>query len=204
MEQLAKAIFENFSAILSGVLAIIGVFVGCLLNLLISEYQNKVRLAFVAESTPNDELTEPELRTKTSPSEWSIRIINTGRTACFLESFEIVRKGRVLVDCYEVCDNHDSIMPNGNILYTLMQQDADAMQHNFSKYYKKPCKAYFSLIHAIQRIPILRNCITNPEFKQGKCKVIAYCINGKKVYGYIDLALLYIRHTARASIISEE
>ena len=202
MEQLVKALSENFSAMLSGIFVIIGAFLGWFLNLLTTEHQNKVRLAFVAEGTPNNELTDPELRTKTSPSEWSIRIINTGRTACFLESFEIVRKGHTLASCYDVCDNHDAIMPNGNILYTLMQQDADAMQYSFSKYYKKPSKAYFSLIHTMQRIPILGNCITSPEFKQGKCKVIAYSIDGKKIYGRIDLALLYIRHTARASIIS--
>lgn len=201
MEQIIEAIGENFSTILSGFFVIIGTFLGWFLNLLTTEHQNKVQLAFVAEGTPSDELTDPELRTKTSPSEWSIRIINTGRTACFLESFEIIRKGHVLVDCYAVCDNHDAIMPSGSILYILMQQDADTLQYSYSKHYKSPNKLYLRATHLCRRIPLIRNYIVDPLFKQGECVVIAYTVNGKRIRGKIDLPLLYIRHTASDSIV---
>ena len=194
MEQLVNAISDNFSAILSGFFGIVGVFLGWFLNLLTTSRRNRPQLSFVAESTPNDEVIDSELRTKTSASEWSIRIINTGRTACFIESFEIVRKGHTLVDCYCVCSNHDAILPNGNILYTLMEQDADALQYNFSLYYRMPSKVYLFIVHAFQRTPILGRRIIDPEFKQGECEVIAYGIDGRKIYSRIDLSLLYIRH----------
>ena len=93
MEWLIDAVKENFSAILSGFFVIVGTFFGWFLNQLTIMRQDRPRLAFVAEGTPNEELTELELRTKTSSSEWSIRIYNIGRTACFLESFIIMRKG---------------------------------------------------------------------------------------------------------------
>lgn len=206
IEKLIKVLSENSDAFLNGFFVIAGVILGWFLNLLTTEHQNKVRLAFVAEGTSNNELTDPELRTKTSLSELSIRIVNTGRTGYFLESFEIICKGHMLVDCYAVYDNHYVIMPNESIVYTLMQQDADALQHNYSKYYRKPSKAYFSFIHAMKRIPRLGNCIADPEFKQGKCKVIAYSLDGKRVRGQVDLAALYIRHTLKTSsiVIPEE
>ena len=128
MERLIEALCENFSAVLSGFFVIVGTFFGWFLNQLTAKHRDRPQLAFVAVGTPNDELIEPELRTKTSLSEWSIRIYNIGRTACFLESFIIMRKGHLLVECYDVCNENNAITPNSSILYTLMQQDASALQ----------------------------------------------------------------------------
>lgn len=200
MEWLIDAVKENFSAILSGFFVIIGTFFGWFLNQLTIMRQDRPQLAFVAEGTPNEELTEPELRTKTSSSEWSIRIYNIGRTAYFLESFIIMRKGHTLVECYDVCCDNGAIAPNSSILYTLMQQDASALQLNYSECYKKPSRIYQYTVHLLMKIPTIQNHIIDPLFKQGECKVIAYSISGKKIYGKIDLPLLYIRHTARDTI----
>lgn len=204
MEQLIKALANNFGAILSGVFAIVGVLLGWVLNILTAKYQNRPSLIFKVEGTPESEFTEPELRTKTSLSDLSIQIINAGKTACFLESFEIIRKGHMLVECYDVCSSRSAILPNKSILYTLMEQDADALQFNFSKYYKPPRKAYLVVNHALRHIPVLRNRIADPMYRQGECSVIAYGVDGKKIYGRIDLALLYIRHASRTCILPNE
>lgn len=201
MEQLIEAVSENFSAILNGFFVIAGTFLGWFLNQLTIMYQDRPRLVFAAAGTPNDELVEVELRTKTSPSEWSIRICNIGRTACFLEKFYIVRKGHTLVRCYDICSDYNSIAPSNSIFYTLMQQDADALQYNYSEHYKSPNKLYLRIMRLLGNIPVIRNCIVEPLFRQGECKVIAYTINGKRIYGNIDLPLLYIRHTANGSIV---
>lgn len=199
MEQLMEAVGKNFSAILSGFFVIAGTFLGWFLNQLTIMYQDQPRLVFAAVGTPNDELIEVELRTKTSPSEWSIRICNIGKTACFLEKFYIVRKGYTLVECYDVCSDYNSIAPSNSILYTLMQQDADALQNNYSEHYKSPNQLYLRIMRLLGNIPVIRNCIVEPLFRQGECEVIAYTINGKKIHGKIDLPLLYIRHTVTAT-----
>lgn len=46
--------------------------------------------------------------------------------------------------------------------------------------------------------------IADPMYRQGECSVIAYGVDGKKIYGRIDLARLYIRHTSRAYILPNE
>ena len=201
MEQLTETIGENFSAILSGFFVIVGTFFGWFLTLLTTKYQDRVQLAFVEEGTPSDELIERELRTKTSSSECSIRIYNVGKSACFLENLYIMRQGHGLVECYDVIGDHGAIAPNSSMLYTLMQQDADALQYNYSEHYKKPNKLYLHVMHLLRKIPILRNYIVDPLFKQSECKVIAYTVNGKRIHGKINLPLLYIRHTATDPIV---
>lgn len=201
MEQLLKAVSGNFGAILSGLFAIFGVLLGWLLTLLTTKYQNRIQLTFLGEGTANIELVERELRTKTSLSEYSIKIYNTGKTACFLRSFCITRKRCHLVECYDIDSDYGAIAPNSSILYTLMQQDASELQRNYSEYYKKPNKLYLRIMRLLGSIPIIRNHIVDPLFRQGECEVIAYTINGKRIFGKIDLPLLYIRHTAKDSIV---
>lgn len=203
MEQLVNAISENFSALLSGFFVIAGALLGWFLNILTIRHQNRPQLIFLAVGTPDDELTSPELRTSTSSSDYSIRIVNTGRTACFLENIEIFRKGYMLVDCQDVCGNHGAILPNESVLYTLMEQEADSLAYNYSKYYKKPSRIYVQVCKAMQHIPILRSHIGNPELKQGECKVISYTIGGKRLYGKIDFPMLYIRKMAAARTTPE-
>ena len=201
MEQLIEVIGENFSAILSGFFVIVGSFFGWFLTLLTTKYQDRIQLAFAEEGTPNDELIERELRTKTSSSECSIRIYNVGNSACFLENIFIMRQGYCLVECFDVSGDHGAIAPNSSMLYTLMQQDADALQYNYSEYYKKPNKLYLDVMYALRKIPVIRNCISDPLFKQSECKVIAYTVNGKRIRGKIDLPFLYIRHTTANPIV---
>jgi len=206
MEHLLEIISncENNSAVLSGVFGIIGTLLGTVLGFILTQlvmvYQNRPKLIFVGEGTPNDERVEWELRTKTSPSDLSIRICNTGRTPCFLEDFVIIRKGHELVECYGVSNDHSAIAPSCSVLYTLMHQDASALQYNYSKYYKKPSQIYQKAIFLFSKIPIIRNHVIEPQFRQGECKVIAYDIARKKIHGKIDLPILYIRHTTDDSI----
>lgn len=189
----------SIDSLTSGLFGIIGTIAGTVLGFvltqLVSMYQNKPKLAFISVGTPNDELIEEELRTKTSLSEWSVRICNIGRTACILEKFYIVRKGCTLVECYDVCSDYNSIAPSNSILYSLMQQDADALQYNYSEHYKKPHEIYLRIMRLLGNIPVMRNWIVDPLFRQGECKVIAYTVEGKRIYGRIDFPLLYIRHT---------
>lgn len=194
----------SIDVLASGLFGIVGTITGTVLGIvltqLVSMYQNKPKLAFVSVGTPIDEWIEEGLRTKTSPSEWSIRICNIGKTACFLEKFYIVRKGYTLIECYDVCSDYNSIAPSNSILYTLMQQDADTLQYNYSKYYRSPNELYLWFMRSLGNIPVIRNRIVDPLFRQGECKVIAYTVNGKRIHEKIDLPLLYIRHAGKDSI----
>lgn len=197
MERLIEAVGENFGAILSGIFVLAGTVLGWVLTQLTMKLQDRPHLVFAPEGTPNDELTEPELRTKTSASELSIRICNVGKVPCFLDKFYILRKGYTLVECYDVCEDCTAIPPGGSILYTVMEQDNDTLQYKYSEYYKNPNKVYLSLIGHLRKIPVLRYFIKDPQYRQGECKIIAYTIGGEKICGKIDMPLLYIRHTIR-------
>lgn len=199
MNQLTKAISENFSVVLSGCFGLLGVFLGWYLNYLTTKYQNKPQLSFFMECAPYEDLTEPVCRTKTSPSEWNIRIFNTGKTPCIVDSFTIMRKNHALVYCFEVCGDYTAILPYSNIVYTLMEQDARELERNFRKHYKKAIKVYFSIFRVVHRISFLRRYIYRLDSKQADCRVIARQINGEEIISSIDLSPLRIRHSTRYS-----
>lgn len=80
---------------------------------------------------PEDKLTEKELRTKTSASEYGIKVFNVGKNAFILDHFSLYYEGKNLVDCF-MDEAKQVILPNENAIYTLMEQDADALQTNFT------------------------------------------------------------------------
>lgn len=185
-------------ALITGVFTLLGVILGQSF----SRYNNRTRLVFVPEGTPDSELVEKELRTKTSLSEWSICIYNVGTSPYFPDSFYISYKGKLLVECYDICTENKVILPSDSYTYTLMEQDASALQDNFSKYYKKPGRLYMCIMHFLQKIPIVQNHIVDPEFRQGMCKVTARDISGRRVSANVDLSLLYIRHCVREDMLA--
>jgi len=193
-----ETIEQIAGALITGVFTLLGVILGQSF----SRYNNRTRLVFVPEGTPNCELVEKELRTKTSLSEWSVRIYNIGTSPYFPGSFYISYRGNVLVECYGICTENKVILPSDSYIYTLMEQDASALQYNFSKYYKEPGKIYMGIIHLFKKIPIVRNHIVDPELRQGICKVTACDINGKQVSANVDLSLLYIRHRVEKEVLA--
>ena len=101
-------------------------------------------------------------KTKTSLSEHGIEIYNTGKNPFILESFELCYKNKLLVDCH-IVENAKVLMPSESFTYTLMEQEADALQHH-----------------------------CNQE-KFETCDVTAYSVEGKKIKTKLWVPLFYIR-----------
>ena len=112
------------------------------------------------------ELTEKEYRVKTSPSEHGIEIFNMGEKPFVLENFEICYKKKLLVDCHMPEENR-IILPYHNAIYTLSEQEADALQWHCQK----------------------------EKFEE--CKVIAHSVDGKKAKGKLSVPLFAIRASIR-------
>ncbi len=111
--------------------AIIGAFAAWFLNEWSISLREQPRLCFQMTDIPEDKLTEKELRTKTSASEYGIKVFNVGKNAFILDHFSLYYEGKNLVDCF-MDEAKQVILPNENAIYTLMEQDADALQTNFT------------------------------------------------------------------------
>ena len=139
-----------------------GTFLGWFLNEWSTSRKERPKLCFQMVGTPESELTEKEYRTKTSLSEHGIEIFNVGRTAVVLDQFSLYYKNETLVDCF-LNDTERVLLPNQKIIYTLMEQEADALQY-----------------HCNQK-----------HFE--KCDVVAPSLDGKVIKGTLDVPLFAIR-----------
>lgn len=141
---------------------IIGAFAGWSLNEYSTFRRERPKLRFQMMHTPENTLTEKTLRTKTSISEYSIEIFNVGKNTFILDYFSLIYKDKLLIDCFIDADKR-VILPNENIVYTLMEQDTNALQYHCNQY----------------------------QFE--KCDVIAYSIDGKKAKGKLELPLFTLQ-----------
>ena len=139
-----------------------GVIVGWIFNEITMFFRERPKLTFKMVSTPETELIDKEYRTKTSLSEHGIEIYNTGKNPFILESFELCYKNKLLVDCH-IVENAKVLMPSESFTYTLMEQEADALQYH-----------------------------CNQE-KFETCDVTAYSVEGKKIKTKLWVPLFYIR-----------
>ena len=142
--------------------AIIGAFVGWFLNEWSTSRRERPKLCFHMTGTPENELIEKEYRTKTSASEYAIEVFNVGKNAFILDRFSLCYNGKTLVNCF-IDDAKRVILPNDSIVYTLMEQDADALQYHCNQYHF------------------------------GECDIIAYSVDGKKVKGKLEVPLFALR-----------
>ena len=142
--------------------AVIGAFVGWFLNEWSTSRRERPKLCFHVISTPKDELTEKEYRTNTSASEYAIEILNVGKNVFILDHFSLCYNGQILVDCFMDADKR-IILPSENVVYTLMEQDADALQYHCNQHHFE------------------------------ECDVIAYSVDGKKVKGKLEIPLFALR-----------
>lgn len=118
----------NWDNFISGLFSLLGVVLGWWLNKLSVENENKPKLAFVISS--NKEVSEPvDLRTKTSPSEYIIEIINIGKVPIVLDNISLYFKGKLLIDCF-LDDDQRMIYPNNIKTYLMMEQDREALQYH--------------------------------------------------------------------------
>ena len=94
----------------------------------LSEYSKKraarPNVVFALCGTPEDELTEKGLRTKTSLSEFSLEIFNLGASPIALQGFDLTYKKRFITDCY-LDEKNRIILPFRSIKYTFMEQEAN-------------------------------------------------------------------------------
>lgn len=142
--------------------AIIGAFAGWFLNEWSTSRRERPKLCFQMTGTPEDELTEKEFRTKTSASEHGIEVFNVGKNAFIMEHFSLYYKGKILVDCF-MDEAKRVILPNERVVYTLMEQDADALQYHCNQHHF------------------------------GECDVIAYSVDGKEVKGKLEVPVFALR-----------
>ncbi len=138
------------------------VIIGWVLNEISTKVREKPKLCFLLTDTPETELTEKSLRTKTSPSEYGVEIYNLGHNPVILEQFSLNAKKTRMVDCI-ITDEERTILPYKSIIYTLDEQEANALLHH--------CK---------------RMRIEN-------CKVVALDVRGKRMTGKLDLGILGLR-----------
>lgn len=156
--------------LISAGIGVIGVVIGWVLNELTTTFRERPKLCFQRVSTPDDELTEKEYRVKESPSEHGIEIFNVGEKPFILESFVICHKKKLLVDCH-IAESDRIILPFHNIIYTLSEQEANALEWHWQK-------EHFD-----------------------KCQVIAYSVDQKKVKGILPVPLFAIRANIRDTIV---
>lgn len=153
---------EYMGDIVQAATGLLGVIIGWMLNEFSTKRREKPKLCFNLISTPDTELTEKKLRTKTSFSDYSIEIYNIGQSPFILESIALVYEKEILVDC-PIDGQDNTIMPYKRLLYTLMEQDANALEHHCRK----------------------------ERFKH--CTVCAYDIEGTCYKAKLDVAWIYFR-----------
>lgn len=149
-------------AIIALVSVLVGTFAGWFLTERSTSRRERPKLCFQMTATPEAELTEKELRTKTSASEHGIEIFNVGKIPFILERFSLYDSGKLLVDCF-MDEANRVVLPSQNVVYTLMEQDADALQHHCNQH----------------------------RFEQ--CNVIAYSVDGKIFKGRLKTPLFALQ-----------
>ena len=152
--------------LISAAIGILGVIIGWVLNELTTIFRGRPKLCFQMVAIPENELTEKEYRVKESPSEHGIEIFNVGEKPFVLESFEIFYKKKILVDC-QMPESDRIILPFHNVVYTLSEQETDALEWHCQK----------------------------EHFEE--CQVTAYSIEKKKAKGILPVPLFAIRANIR-------
>lgn len=134
-------IITTLSAIAGTIVAsIIGVIVGWLLNRRSHKKDEQPKLCFkMASVIEDDDLEPPNLKTKTSPSEFEIEIYNTGKNPVILEMFNISYKGKRIVDCF-MDYNNQTIFPYQSVRYRLSMQDEQAITRCCKDYHFEQCE----------------------------------------------------------------
>lgn len=142
MGNLPQAIDDTLVTVLmGGFFSILGVVVGWFLNEISAKYRAKPKLCFKTTSTPDDELIEKEMRTKTEMSEYSIEIYNIGQSPFLLQNFSLYHNKKLLIDCH-VVENERTILPYQRMSYTLMEQEANTLERHCRKLKFKDCKVW--------------------------------------------------------------
>ena len=126
------------TVIISGVFTLSGVILGCVLSEVCAARHARPALCFKLSATPDNELTEVGLRTKTSASEYSITIYNYGQRPFLLERIEFYYKKHLLID-YVLTDDDLTIMPYQYRSFILDQQHAKAMERHCMEKDIKEC-----------------------------------------------------------------
>jgi len=142
MKELLLALLSDttiLSVVIGGLFSFLGVVIGWGLNEVSATRRAKPKLCFRLNSTPDSELVEAELRTKTSASEYSIDIFNVGQSPVIIESFDMYWRKQLLIQCFPSSEDA-TILPYHNISYVLTQQDADAIERHCKRLGFKQCR----------------------------------------------------------------
>lgn len=115
------------------------VIIGWMLNEAGAKLRENPKLCFRLTYTPEAELTEKSLRTKTSSSDYGVEIYNLGHNPVILEQFSLNVKKTRMVDCF-IEDEKRTILPYKSIICTLAEQDADALLYHCKRLHTENCK----------------------------------------------------------------
>lgn len=154
--------------LISAGIGIVGVVIGWILNELTAAFRERPKLCFQIVTMPDDELIEKEYRVKESPSEHGVEIFNVGEKPFILESFGIYHKKKLLVDCH-MFEDARIVLPYHNVVYTLSEQEANALEWHCQR----------------------------EHFEE--CKITAYSIDGKKAKGMLPVSLFAIKANIRTA-----
>lgn len=127
------------SVVIGGAFTVLGVIIGWGLNEMSAARRLRPHLCFKLNSTPDTELVEEGLRTKTSSSEYCIEIYNVGQSPVIIESFDMCWRKQLLIQCFPSSEDA-TILPYHNISYVLTQQDADAIEWHCKRLGFKQCR----------------------------------------------------------------
>ena len=117
-------------------------------------------------------MTDKEYRTKTSLSESGIEVFNIGEKPVILNDFTLTYRDKILVDCF-IEDSQQVIAPYQSVIYTLTEQEADALQWHCNQ-------AHFKT-----------------------CDVEVHGIDGKQIKSTLSVPLFYIRSNLHAAMPSK-
>ncbi len=123
--------------VIGSIVSVGSVVLGWFLNEFTTSLREKPKISFAMCSTPENELTEKELRTKTSSSEYTIEIFNTGKKPVVLESFTMDYKEMSIP--YTLYDKDRIIKPYDSVKCAVMQEDAETLLFFCKKYGFKKC-----------------------------------------------------------------
>lgn len=105
------------SVVIGGAFTVLGVIIGWGLNEMSAARRLRPHLCFKLNSTPDTELVEEGLRTKTSSSEYCIEIYNVGQSPVIIESFDMCWRKQLLIQCFPSSEDA-TILPYHNISYS--------------------------------------------------------------------------------------
>ncbi len=132
----------DITVIITTIITVVGTLAGAVVGAVITHHYDKqnrkVKLCFSLQYSDEENSIESEYRTKTSPSDYCIKVYNIGQTTFILEQISLRHKKKILTDC--IASDAKSIMPYEQYTYYLNEEEYDAIIYHCKQLEIKKCK----------------------------------------------------------------